>query len=110
MKESLVDPAEPTLVHWFMRMLDLKQQLLRLYSQNVDGLEITTGMEDYEKVEDTRFKGGVVFLHGNLNYLRCEICHFRFPWNAKITHLISEGVTLTCPVCLRRSKSMVKFP
>jgi NAD-dependent SIR2 family protein deacetylase len=109
-KLNIIDGSEPSAAHWFIRTLDLKQKLRRLYSQNIDGLEIATGMVDARAVRKEGFKGGVVLLHGNIHVLRCERCCFRASWNTSTTKSLSVGVAPPCPDCQSRGESFRAFP
>jgi NAD-dependent histone deacetylase SIR2 len=103
-KLEVVDRCKPSVVHWFLRMLDLKQKLLRLYSQNIDGLENVVGMVEPQTVSKGSYKGGVVLLHGNIHMLRCGICAFQTSWNAESTQSLRAGIQPDCPDCLRRGE------
>jgi NAD-dependent histone deacetylase SIR2 len=85
-------------------MLDLKQKLRRVFTQNIDGLETVTGMVDVTTVHEKGYKGGVVFLHGDVNVMRCERCHFRASWNSAVVRLMNIGNAPSCPECQRRGK------
>ncbi|KNC48779.1 Sir2 family histone deacetylase Hst2 [Thecamonas trahens ATCC 50062] len=43
---SETDTVSPTLAHWFLRLLHDRGLLLRVYTQNIDGLEADTGLPD----------------------------------------------------------------
>jgi NAD-dependent SIR2 family protein deacetylase len=59
----------PTLSHYFIRVLNDKGILKRLYTQNIDGLDFHVGLP-VEKI---------VHLHGNMASISCEICGSCFP-------------------------------
>ena len=40
-----MESAKPTAAHYFIKLLDAKQLLLRHYTQNIDGLEDLTGLD-----------------------------------------------------------------
>ena len=54
----------PTFSHYFLRHLDHKHLLHRLYTQNIDGLDRMAGVSE-EKL---------VYVHGNISDVSCEFC------------------------------------
>lgn len=79
---------KPTLTHWFVRLLAEKGLLLRLYTQNVDGLETLTGLDPELFVE----------AHGNLRTGRCTKCQRAFEQDEFKAKIQNEKVPL-CPDC-----------
>ena len=61
--KKLIDNAKPTFTHNFFKWYQNKCNKLRVYTQNIDGLEEKGG-----------FKDSLVYLHGNLKYLKCIRC------------------------------------
>ncbi len=55
----------PTLSHAFLSVLEQKEWLLRVYTQNVDGLEHAAGVSNDRIVE----------CHGSISRLVCNTCH-----------------------------------
>ncbi|XP_064601774.1 NAD-dependent protein deacetylase sirtuin-3-like [Liolophura sinensis] len=55
----------PNYTHYFMRMLHDKGQLLRIYTQNIDGLERLAGIPPHKLVE----------AHGTFSTAICTICN-----------------------------------
>ena len=104
LKLGIVNQSSPSPAHWLIRAMDIKQKLLRLYTQNIDGLEDNTGMLEVESVLAKSINGGVVRLHGNINKLCCEMCHFRMRWTGEAGHLMKSGLALPCPECHKRGK------
>lgn len=51
----------PTLAHYFIKLLDDKQKLLRVFTQNIDSLEHATGL----------CKSKIVAAHGNFDSASC---------------------------------------
>ncbi|KAF0992715.1 hypothetical protein HZS_1327, partial [Henneguya salminicola] len=60
--------AKPTLTHFFIRLLADKNILLKLYTQNVDGMERLAGLESKHIIE----------AHGTLTTASCINCHAKF--------------------------------
>lgn len=59
-----VRPHEPSPAHRFLVMMHEKKMLLRVYTQNVDGLEEKAGLPSKK----------VVYAHGSLHKLKCIKC------------------------------------
>jgi len=55
--------------HWFLRLLHDKQKLLRLYTQNIDGLDLQVGIPN-EKI---------INVHGTIGSISCENCGVEYP-------------------------------
>lgn len=110
-------PATGT--HDFMRTLKKKGKLLRVYTQNIDGLEGTeTGLErvplggttptlrrnvDKGKGKATAsVRGDYVQLHGTLWTVRCTSCAFVRAYEDDDHEAFSEGSVGSCPDCEER--------
>uniref|UniRef100_A0A8C5EIK1 NAD-dependent protein deacetylase sirtuin-3-like n=1 Tax=Gouania willdenowi TaxID=441366 RepID=A0A8C5EIK1_GOUWI len=59
----------PNYIHYFIRMLHHKGLLLRVYTQNIDGLEKVCGIPDDKVVE----------AHGSFATASCHLCYTPFP-------------------------------
>ncbi|XP_005200990.1 NAD-dependent protein deacetylase sirtuin-3, mitochondrial isoform X2 [Bos indicus] len=59
----------PNATHYFLRLLHEKGLLLRLYTQNIDGLERASGIPDSKLVE----------AHGSLASATCTVCRRPYP-------------------------------
>ncbi|KAF4733476.1 NAD-dependent protein deacetylase sirtuin-2, partial [Perkinsus olseni] len=89
----------PTRTHYFIKLLEKKRMLLRLYTQNIDGLEYGCGI-DPEKV---------AFWHGSFSDCHCVDCarqHDIRWYRARVLEankdsLASGGGTASPPRCLR---------
>ena len=113
--------------HTFLRLLHAKGQLLRNYTQNIDGLEVlavphpserlsfvklpgvVTDQEGWRAEEsdgedDEAFEGEVVLLHGSLMSVRCTHCAWSGPWEEEHTKAFADGETPPCPACTARSE------
>lgn len=115
--------AEPTRTHSMLRHLQDKGKLMRVWTQNIDGLEAKAGLrccrdhiseEKYHSVTplSTADQPGsskkvpqstVVPLHGNVHYSRCSLCSetYSTPYDSVQTWL--NGQSTPCPACLDRS-------
>ena len=80
----------PTHAHAFLKLLDAKQCLLRVYTQNIDGLEVIAGVSASKMVE----------CHGHFRTARCIDCHT--PADVAVcrnTMMLEQGRAPTCTVC-----------
>ncbi len=62
-----VKPIEPSPSHHFLSLLERKKILLRVYTQNIDGLEEKAGVSSKK----------IVYAHGSLNTSSCLKCGFK---------------------------------
>lgn len=60
--------AKPSRFHMWMKKLHDQGRLRRIYSQNIDGLEVSAGFIPYE----TDKKSPLIQLHGSLESLKCR--------------------------------------
>ena len=82
--------AHPTKTHYFLRLLNDKGILTRIYTQNVDGLELEAGLPS-EKV---------INAHGTFQTSHCISCRAKFDFTWLLTELSkSEDYIPTCPYC-----------
>ena len=58
-----------TRAHWFIRLLEDKGKLARLYTQNIDGLDFQTGISSSK----------LVSVHGTMHSVHCEGCGADYP-------------------------------
>ncbi len=79
----------PTLTHCFFTLLDRKGLLLRVYTQNIDGLEEVSGVHPDRLVE----------CHGHFRSASCTEC--RSPYNSDDckTSMLEKGEAPTCNIC-----------
>ncbi|KAL6057147.1 NAD-dependent protein deacetylase sirtuin-3, mitochondrial [Balamuthia mandrillaris] len=71
---------EPTTVHRFLRLLHEKGVLLRVYTQNIDGLEEAAGLPRY----------AVVQAHGSFRTASCVACRKPYPQPERVLQLIQH--------------------
>ncbi|XP_066108623.1 NAD-dependent protein deacetylase sirtuin-3-like isoform X3 [Saccopteryx bilineata] len=88
----------PNVIHYFLRLLHDKGLLLRLYTQNIDGLERASGIPDSKLVE----------AHGSFASATCTVCLRNFPgedfWAA-----VRGGSIPRCAVCTGVVKPDIVF-
>ncbi|KAJ9435869.1 NAD-dependent protein deacetylase hst2-1, partial [Diplonema papillatum] len=81
----------PTRVHYFLKLLELKGCLSRVYTQNIDDLERLAGVPKELLVE----------AHGTFSYVQCVDCGFS-PSVAFMRAALARGDRPLCPECLRK--------
>ncbi|XP_074129192.1 NAD-dependent protein deacetylase sirtuin-3, mitochondrial isoform X2 [Sminthopsis crassicaudata] len=87
-KELYPGNYRPNLAHYFLRLLHDKGLLLRLYTQNIDGLERAAGIPAAKLVE----------AHGTFASATCTICRQSFPGEEFRVDVMADRVP-RCPVC-----------
>ncbi|KAG8012553.1 NAD-dependent protein deacetylase sirtuin-3 [Nibea albiflora] len=88
----------PNYIHFFIRMLHHKGLLLRMYTQNIDGLEKVCGIPDDKLVE----------AHGSFATASCHLCYTPYP-AAEAKHAIMNDNVPTCSFCAATVKPDVVF-
>ncbi|KAM6926842.1 NAD-dependent protein deacetylase sirtuin-3 [Lycodopsis pacificus] len=88
----------PNYIHYFVRMLHHKGLLLRMYTQNIDGLEKLCGVPDDKLVE----------AHGSFATAACHLCYTAYPAE-EAKHAIMNGNVPTCTFCAATVKPDVVF-
>uniref|UniRef100_A0A671RFE2 Sirtuin 3 n=1 Tax=Sinocyclocheilus anshuiensis TaxID=1608454 RepID=A0A671RFE2_9TELE len=79
---------QPNLTHYFIRLLHDKGQLLRMYTQNIDGLERMAGIPPNMLVE----------AHGTFATATCTVCRRDYK-GEELRNDIMEGTIPKCPTC-----------
>ena len=73
------EDSHPTLFHQLLKALDDRGTLVRIYTQNIDGLERKTGISTHHRSStragDDLQHSRCVPLHGSLQYMYCQSCH-----------------------------------
>lgn len=108
---DLSHAAEPTKFHHLLRMLDEHNQLLRVYTQNIDALEekagLSFGLSPMKAEVSTTSTSApssqsptprCIPLHGTLQQMRCELCGYLSPLRDHIQSL-AGGSRPPCPQC-----------
>ncbi|XP_019751026.1 NAD-dependent protein deacetylase sirtuin-3 isoform X1 [Hippocampus comes] len=88
----------PNYIHYFIRMLHHKGLLLRVYTQNIDGLEKLCGIPDDKLVE----------AHGSFATASCHLCYTPYPAE-EAKRAIMNGDIPTCTFCAATVKPDVVF-
>ncbi|MBN3272799.1 SIR3 deacetylase, partial [Polyodon spathula] len=79
---------KPNYIHHFVRMLHEKGLLLRMYTQNIDGLERMAGIPAQKLVE----------AHGTFSTASCHLCYTSFPPKEAKTIIMSAKIP-RCKIC-----------
>ncbi|XP_051503635.1 NAD-dependent protein deacetylase sirtuin-3, mitochondrial [Myxocyprinus asiaticus] len=87
-KELYPGNYQPNITHYFIRMLHDKGQLLRMYTQNIDGLERMAGIPPKMLVE----------AHGTFATATCTVCCRNYK-GEELRNDIMEGTVPKCPTC-----------
>ncbi|KTG42453.1 hypothetical protein cypCar_00032915 [Cyprinus carpio] len=87
-KELYPGNYQPNLTHYFIRLLHDKGQLLRMYTQNIDGLERMAGIPPKMLVE----------AHGTFATATCTVCRRDYK-GEELRNDIMEGTIPKCPTC-----------
>ena len=88
--KTLVSIANPTPTHIFFRKMDNKGKILRLYTQNIDGLETKVGLDER-----------VIQLHGNLEMVVCTVCRNTLPFSNDVLISFAKGKPPSCLECIK---------
>uniref|UniRef100_A0A8B9G069 Sirtuin 3 n=1 Tax=Amazona collaria TaxID=241587 RepID=A0A8B9G069_9PSIT len=97
-KELYPGNYRPNYAHYFLRLLHDKGLLLRLYTQNIDGLERVAGIPPDRLVE----------AHGTFATASCTVCRRNFPGEDFRGDVMADRVP-RCPVCTGVIKPDIVF-
>ena len=84
----VLDKARPTITHYFIKLLNDKGMLLRHYTQNVDGLDLLTGLPQDRLIE----------AHGHIRTGSCIKCNKSYEMDFLKEHVLKDEVP-QCGVC-----------
>jgi len=90
---------KPTLTHHFLKLLADKGLLLRIYSQNIDGLEFLAGIPEDKLVE----------CHGHFRTASCIDCKRPADADKVRETIVKEGKTPECEYCGGNVKPDIVF-
>ena len=90
---------QPTLTHHFLNLLAEKGLLLRIYSQNIDGLEFLAGIPDDKLVE----------CHGHFRTASCIDCDATADIEIVKQTIVRDGKTPICDYCGGNVKPDIVF-
>nr|XP_043892076.1 NAD-dependent protein deacetylase sirtuin-3 isoform X1 [Solea senegalensis] len=89
---------QPNYIHYFIRMLHHKGLLLRMYTQNIDGLEKLCGIPEDKLVE----------AHGSFATASCHLCYTPYPAEEAKHAIMNDNVPI-CTFCAATVKPDVVF-
>ena len=89
----------PTMTHSFLKLLSDKGLLLRLYTQNIDGLEFLAGIPEEKLVE----------CHGHFRTAACIDCKKSTDGDRVKETIVIEGETPICQYCEGHVKPDIVF-
>lgn len=84
-------------LHAFIKLLQDKGKLLRNYTQNIDNLESTVGIESEKLVQ----------CHGSFATASCVTCKYKVPGETLFENLRNREIAY-CPFCAPERKSLVQ--
>ncbi|XP_068168726.1 NAD-dependent protein deacetylase sirtuin-3, mitochondrial [Antennarius striatus] len=87
-KELYPGNYRPNMTHYFVQTLHQKSQLLRMYTQNIDGLERLAGIPPEMLVE----------AHGTFATATCTVCLRKYD-GEKLRPDVMSGKVPKCPTC-----------
>ncbi|KAM8876821.1 NAD-dependent protein deacetylase sirtuin-3, mitochondrial isoform 2-T2 [Synchiropus picturatus] len=87
-KELYPGNYQPNLTHYFVQLLHKKGLLLRMYTQNIDGLERLAGIPPEMLVE----------AHGSFSTATCTVCRRKYE-GADLRPDVMSGTVPKCPTC-----------
>ena len=80
--------AKPTAAHYFIKLLEDKNILLRHYTQNIDGLEDLTGLNEKSTIQ----------AHGHIRSGTCLACHKAYSFEY-MKHFVLNNKIPICEKC-----------
>ncbi|KAJ8391991.1 hypothetical protein AAFF_G00083010 [Aldrovandia affinis] len=97
-KELYPGHHRPNYIHYFIRTLHQKGLLLRMYTQNIDGLEKMCGIPEEKLVE----------AHGSFASASCHLCYTPFPAQEAKKAIMNDDIP-TCSFCQATVKPDIVF-
>jgi len=99
LRSASLSEFKPTKSHYFIKLLQNKNILNLVYTQNIDGLEEKSGV----------VKNKIVYAHGNVNEAICSSCRKQHSVESLRSH-INSGKIMYCDICSSPCKfSVVLF-
>ncbi len=95
--ELLEKKYKPTLTHWFIRLCHEKKILHHIYTQNIDNLEVQTGIPQ-DKITQ---------LHGTIDKAICHFCYNIYPMNDFYEHMKNNIKDIKDEDNLTKSKKLL---
>jgi len=89
---------QPSPSHYFIKLLEKKKKLLRVYTQNIDGLENVAGISQKK----------IVYAHGSMNWARCVKCKKKIE-SQRIQKEVMKGIVPYCQEPFRKKQNSSKI-
>ncbi|KAI9452032.1 DHS-like NAD/FAD-binding domain-containing protein, partial [Boletus coccyginus] len=94
--------SQPTPFHKLLKTLDDRGTLVRVYTQNIDGLELKAGMSTYHRsgpqAPENLRPSRCIPLHGSLQHIYCQSCRSVEPMKPHWGDLM-RGTFPSCSSC-----------
>nr|CAG8524713.1 8230_t:CDS:2 [Entrophospora candida] len=95
-----INNARPTPTHHFLKKLDDKKKLVRVYTQNIDNLEEVAGLAtDSIVIKPSNCTTKAIQLHGTMKFLKCSACSEVYEFSKSHCERFKEGESPSCPRC-----------
>ena len=94
-----IDNCKPTKTHLFMGYLCSKNLVKKIYTQNVDGLELKAGVPEDK----------MVFAHGKITEAACPTCQKGYDINILRDEYVMKDKIMYCTICKTPIKPKVIF-
>ena len=94
-----IDNCKPTKTHLFMGYLCSKNMVKKIYTQNVDGLELKAGVPEDK----------MVFAHGKITEAGCPTCQKGYDINILRDEYVMKDKIMYCTICKTPIKPKVIF-
>lgn len=88
---------KPSIAHVFQKILEDKKLLKRVYTQNIDGLDLQTGLS----------KNNIINVHGNMSEICCEFCKDKYQHEKFIKHVKNNIRNIYDPSDKTQSKHLL---
>lgn len=94
-----LNKAQPTLTHYFLKALENHNKLLRIYTQNIDGLDVRAGISPRKVIE----------CHGHFRTASCSKCWKAAPIDSVLKAILEDGQVPICEACGNPVKPDITF-
>ena len=94
-----IDNCKPTKTHLFMGYLCKKNLVKKIYTQNVDGLELKAGVPEDK----------MLFCHGKITEAACPMCRKGYDINILRDEYVMKDKVMYCTICKTPIKPKVIF-
>ncbi|KAJ3224299.1 hypothetical protein HK099_008622 [Clydaea vesicula] len=98
----LIEKANITPTHKFIKWLEGEDKLLRCYTQNIDCLEKKLNMNSHLDPKNKK-SNKIVQVHGDMDYVFCVICRTNFDFNQEVIDVFKDGQAFPCKKCESQS-------